>query len=120
MRKVFLVASLILFSLCAISQNRGYKRVAPKEVTPVLYGQLKLTAPTNQMGYIVAFDTTAGEVVWKVRIYKVHYDVFLEKDAQDVYINDIELRNDNLLIRDDTDQHYLLNLKTLAVAKLSP
>jgi hypothetical protein len=117
MKKGFLVALSILFSLYSIAQT-AQKRVEPAKVKPVVYGQLTLTAPTNKMGYIVAYDST-GKEAWNVRIYKVHYNVFLEKDVQGVYINNIQLRKDNLLIRNDIDEDYLLDLKTLGVTKLS-
>jgi hypothetical protein len=117
MKKLFLVALSILFSFCSIAQS-AQKRAEPAKVKPVVYGQLTLTAPTNKMGYIVAYDSS-GKEAWNIRIYKVHYNVFIEKDVQGVYINNIQLRKDNLLIRNDTDEDYLLDLKTLSVAKLS-
>jgi hypothetical protein len=116
MRKVYLSVLLILSSFCVVAQSA--KRALPNPVRPVVYGGLTLTAPTNKMGYIVAYDST-GKEAWNVRIYKVHYDVFLEKDVQGVYINNIQLRKDNLLIRNDIDEDYLLDLKTLGVTKLS-
>jgi len=117
MKKGFLLVLSMLFSFCLFAQT-AHKIVTPAKVRPVVYGQLTLTAPTNKMGYIVAYDS-AGNEAWNVRIYKVHYNVFIEKDVQGVYINSIQLRKDNLLIRNDTDEDYLLDLKTLAVTKLS-
>jgi hypothetical protein len=117
MKKASLLIALMLFSFCTIAQL-AHKGIGPVEVRPVVYGQLTLTAPTNKMGYIIAYDST-GKEAWNIRIYKVHHDVFLENDVQGVYINSIQLRGNNLLIRNDIDEDYLLDLKTLAVTKIS-
>ena|SRR6202008_3274690 len=117
MKKISLVTLSILFSFCSIAQATQ-KRTEPAKVRPVVYGQLTLTAPANKMGYIVAYDSSGAEA-WNVRIYKVHYNPLIEKDVQGVYINNIQLRKDNLFIRNDIDEDYLLDLKTLVVTKLS-
>jgi hypothetical protein len=117
MKKAFLIIIGTLLSFCTIAQL-AHKKIGPVEVQPVVYGQLTLTAPTNKMGYIIAYDS-AGREAWNVRIYKVHHDVFLENDVQGVYINNIQLRGNNLLIRNDVDEDYLLDLKTLIVTKIS-
>jgi hypothetical protein len=117
MKKSFLFILSMLFSFCTIAQTT-HKRIAPPIVKPVTYGDLILTAPSGKMGYIVATDSSGNEE-WSVRIYKVHYDVFIEKDVQNTYINDIELRGDNLLIRDEDNRHYILDLKTRNVTSLT-
>jgi hypothetical protein len=117
MKKLFLAAILILLSLYTIAQT-AHKRIAPPIVARVAYDGLLLTAPSNKMGYIVATDS-AGNEVWNVRIYKVHYDVFLERDVQAVYISHIELRKDALLILNEDDRHYILDLKTRNVTSLT-
>ena len=117
MKKLFLVASSMMLLFYSTAQT-AQKRVDPETVRPVMYGQVTLTAPASKMGYIVAYDSSGNEL-WNVRIYKVQYNVFLEKDVQGVYINNIQLRKDNLWIRNDIDEDYILNLKTLVVTKLS-
>lgn len=93
------------------------KRAAPARVAPVTHGKLKLSAPRDRMGFVVA-TTAAGEEVWARQIYAVWLDPKLERDVQDVFIKTLQLKGHTLTITTERGHAYALDLKTLAVSPL--
>jgi len=107
--KIF--ATSLLFSL-ALAMPCAAKRAAPQKVTPVMYEGIRYEAPIDQMGFVVAFDNATGMKLWEKRIYKVWYKFWLEKDVQAIYITDMRLENQMLIIRNEKDEYYSLDLRT--------
>ncbi len=88
------------------------KRAAPQKVTPVIYEGVRYEAPIDQMGFVLAFDNTTGKKLWEKRIYKVWFKFWLEKDVQTIYITDMRIENQKLIIRNEKGEYYSLDLKT--------
>ena len=98
------------------------KRAVPSKVTPVQVGSIEYSAPhgklQNQMGCIEARKVGSGELLWRRQIYVVKYDPDLEGDVQDIFIKSIAVQGNNLIITNERNSEYQLNLKTLHVKVL--
>jgi hypothetical protein len=114
-RKFSLISSLLLVTLLAEA-----KRGAPAEVLPVTVGNIEYLAPHRngthkQMGFIEARDLKSGKLIWSRQIYAVKYDPDLEGDVQDVFIKSITVEGNNLIITNEKNSKYQLNLNSLEV-----
>lgn len=81
----------------------------------VVVGSIEYSAPEKYMGYIVARNIKTHSIIWKKRIYEIHYIKNLETDVQWTWIDSIKIKKEILLIRNEKEKYYSLNLKTLAV-----
>lgn len=112
MKKVVVLMLALVF--CAAS-SAWAKRSPPKEVAPVRSGEIELRVPHGQMGCIEAWDTNAKQLVWRRQVYAIRYDVELERDVQDVFIESIELQKSKLLVKNERGSIYELDLESLQV-----
>jgi hypothetical protein len=97
---------------CNHSGQAASKRPAPKDITPLVYNNILLTAPINKMGCIVAIDTANHSVLWEKEVYHIRQNPFLESDVQDVFIDSIFLRDNLLIIRNEQNKKFALDLET--------
>ncbi len=88
-------------------------RADPKEVTPVVSGAIEYRAPQDQMGCVEAWQ--GKDLVWRRQIYVVKYFIPLERDVQDEFITTIELKNNTLIVKNERDSEYHLDLTSLEV-----
>jgi hypothetical protein len=114
-KKFSLIPSLLLATLVAEA-----KRGAPMEVLPVKVGNIEYSAPHRngthkQMGFIEARDLKSGKLIWSRQIYAVKYDPDLEGDVQDVFIKSITVEGNNLIITNERNSKYQLDLNSLKV-----
>ena len=117
-KKFSLIPSLLLATLVAEA-----KRGAPMEVLPVKVGNIEYSAPHRngthkQMGFIEARDLKSGKLIWSRQIYAVKYDPDLEGDVQDVFIRNIKVKGNSLIVTNERKSEYQLDLKTLEVKVL--
>ena len=118
--KEFLIIGVLLLMLC-ITESVA-KRAVPSKVLPVKIGSIEYSAPhgklQNQMGCIEARKVGSGKLLWIRQVYVVKYDPDLEGDVQDVYIKNIKVKGNSLIITNERNSEYQLNLKTLHVKVL--
>ena len=112
----------IILSILCISESEA-KRAVPSKVLPVQVGSIEYSAPhrngsNKQMGFIEARDLKSGGLIWSRQIYAVKYDLELEGDVQDIFIKSIAVQGNNLIITNERNSEYQLNLKTLHVKVL--
>jgi hypothetical protein len=114
-KKFSLISSLLLATLLAEA-----KRGAPAEVLPLTVGNIEYSAPHRnrthkQMGLIEARDLKSEKLIWSRQIYAVKYDPDLEGDVQDVFIKSITVEGNNLIITNERNSKYQLDLHSLEV-----
>ena len=114
-KKFFLISSLLLATLLAEAKRR-----VPAKVLPVKVGNIEYSAPhrngtQKQMGFIEALDLKSGKIIWSRQIYTVKYDPDLEGDVQDVFIKSITVEGNNLIITNERNSKYQLDLNSLEV-----
>jgi len=86
------------------------KRLPPKEVSPAIYNRIEFRAPHNKMGYIEAFDIDTGEKLWEEKVYDVKIDPKLEADVQWIFITELRLKNDKLIVINERSDEYKVDL----------
>jgi hypothetical protein len=111
--------SLIFFLLLATLLAEA-KRGTPAEVLPVTVGNIEYSAPhrngtQKQMGFIEARVPKSGKLIWSRQIYVVKYNPALEGDVQDVFIKRITVEGNNLIITNERNSKYQLDLHSLEV-----
>ena len=114
-KKFFLIFSLLVATLLAEA-----KRGVPAEVLSVTVGNIEYSAPHRnrthkQMGFIEARDLKSGKLIWNRQIYVVKYDLELEGDVQDVFIKRITVEGNYLIITNERNSKYQLDLNNLEV-----
>jgi hypothetical protein len=85
------------------------KRAPAKVVTPITIGDIKYSASLNE---IVATTVSNNTMIWKKKIYDIIYELDLEQDVQDVFIDSIALVDSNLIVRNELGAFYFINLST--------
>jgi outer membrane protein assembly factor BamB len=95
------------------------KRGAPPKVEPVVYEGTKYVAPNDdgRSVCVEAYNAATGKRQWKKEIYANIINPSLEEDVQWAFIRAMVIQKGNLLITDEKDRKYLLNLKTMEVTK---
>jgi hypothetical protein len=95
------------------------KRGAPPFVKPVTIGSVRYSALAQPqlMGFVIATDVATGKELWRQRIYRVRMKPLLEKDVQWVFITSLIRRDRTLLVTNERDEHFTLDLTTRKVTK---
>jgi hypothetical protein len=95
------------------------KRAAPAAVSPVIIGSVQYSAPDfpELMGFVVATNVSTGKELWRQRIYRVLTRPSLEKDVQWNFITSIIRQDSTLLITNEHEEHFTLDLNTRKVTR---
>ena len=114
-KKFYLISFLLLATLLTEA-----KRGAPAEALPVTVGNIEYSAPHRngthrKMGLLEARDLKSGKLIWSRQIYAVKYDPDLEGDVQDVFIKSITAEGNHLIINNERNSKYQLDLNSLEV-----
>jgi hypothetical protein len=104
----------LLMSIAAIA-----KRMAPKPVPPIVAGGIRYSAHGDgKDSYVVATDQATGKQLWRVKVFhnRVHWWRG-EEDNQWVFISDMTLAGNTLLVRDEKNRCYSVYVKTKHVKR---
>jgi hypothetical protein len=92
------------------------KRLPPKPVPPIRIEDVEYSVPhRNQMGFVVATDLKSKVILWQRQIYTVKIDPNLEEDVQWSFITSIKPGLGKILVENESNGIYELDLKTLQV-----
>ena len=111
--------SLTLALLVFASLNAYTKRAAPNPVKPLVHDGVEYSAPmgVEKMGVIEARDAKSKALLWAQKIYRIKYNPDLERDVQWVFIKEIEIEDESLIVINERGQKYALDLKTRKVTE---
>jgi hypothetical protein len=120
--RVGVVVAALLVSSAALA-----KRVAPKDVAPVTAKGVVYKVPhfgafhdKNQNGgFVQAWDAKTKKLLWDRMVYRTIYDRG-ETDVQDVFITKIRVIRDKLLVTNEADERFEMDLSTGRVRALTP
>ena len=116
-----LFAVTVVFAVSgSVAQTSAAKRAAPPVVAPVVVGgiQYRADAKPGVMGFVEAHETKSGALLWSRQIYVIVRNPRLEGDVQDVYITKLKEDGNALLIYNERNDEYRLDLKTLEIYPL--
>jgi len=103
-----------------------------KEVEPVIYNGVKYIAPhfkyikkstiwemhKQNGGFIEARDETTDKLLWDLIVYKTSYISWKPMDKLDVFITSLKIENDNLVVTNEKNKKYLININTRKIKKV--
>jgi hypothetical protein len=118
MRLKISICALLCF--LSLDPSAWCKRGGAPIVGPVIYEGIKYIAPNDDgfRGYIQAWDMKTKKKIWELTIFTNSIQPELEKDVQWVFIQELKLERSNMIITDERDRHFLLDLKTIQIKKL--
>lgn len=99
------------------------KRGPPPDVPPLVYQGVRYEAPPGAMenpcgqegGCVVAYDDASGASLWSVEVYCSHYDPNLELDVQWVYVTSLSIKDGQIAVTNEKNQHFSIDPLTHAV-----
>jgi hypothetical protein len=117
----------LLIATTLMTSRAHAKRVAPKEIRPVVAAGVRYKVPhfgavhdkPQNGGYVQAWDIRTGKLLWDRMIYRVRHDPALEGDVQDVFITGIRLKKRTLRVTNDRSEAFEMDLKTGKVRALT-
>jgi hypothetical protein len=96
------------------------KRVPPKPVTPVQEDGVEYSADGNGWeGFVVASDPISRKELWRVRLFKIRINTWVEIDVQSVYVTTLRWSAKGLYVRDERSKCYLVNIKSRSERNVS-
>lgn len=124
LKKIFISLFSIILFLCSLSAYTS--RVAPSNVEPITYKGLKYNVVhwgiskglDQQGGYIEIIDVKKNKHLYYIKVYSYTYNEELEKDVQDIFIKSMKRVDDTLIVIDEKNRKYQVDLKTRKVKKI--
>jgi len=112
-----IVGILLLWTFGTICASA--KRVPPKDVPPVVVNGTRYSANGNgKDSYVVATDVPSGNELWRVKVFHTRVEFWRgEEDNQWVFISDLKFAGNSLLVRDEKNRCYSIDLNTKHVKK---
>lgn len=113
-------ATLVVVMSVLLAPAALAKRSPPASVKPVLLEGVEYRAPQDKMGVVEAWDKAAGKKLWEMRVYEVQIDPDLEGDVQHVFITKLDVDAGKLLVSNERNEHFMVDLKSKNVTKRAP
>lgn len=98
------------------------KRVPPNVIKPIIIDNMRIEVIhwgkkrglEQNGGYIVAFDKKTEKELWVLKVYNVKYDLKMEEDVQDIFIEKISKTffTKKIKIIDENGTEYLIDPET--------
>lgn len=99
---ILLMMSSVIFS----------KRMMPQPVKPVRLNGIEYSAPHkfDCKGCVEARVIESDSLLWRKEIYSIQYDSTLETDVHDVFIKELKINNDSLIIINELNQEFMMDV----------
>ncbi len=130
--KFFRLAIILLSATTASSPSALAKWAEPKPVPALISGNIKYIAPdvlpnhrsiygkstcSEKSMCVEARNKKTGKLLWQVEVYPIEIDPNVELDVQYVYITSLKIERGQLIVKNESGQVYVVDLKTHKVAK---
>lgn len=118
-KSVFIILVVIILNCPIYSLAKRIAVDYPDEVIVdgIKYGATYSEHLFSYKAYIEARDVKSNEVMWKKKIYSIFLSPLKEHDNQFVMIKKVSYENGSLVIVNEKDEKYLVNLETLEISK---
>ena len=113
-RYTLIVLLLVLYFICTV-QVFASRSSLPAKISPVIYNDLRIVAENNSsdnMGIVQAFNVNTNKLIWSKKIYKVEIKSGIEEDTQWIFIKEIKIDNDKLLVVNESNKIYEVDPNT--------
>ena len=113
-RHIIIVFLLAFCFICTVQvfASRAY---APIIISPIIYKDIKIVAENsspNNMGIVEAFNVNTNKLIWSKKVYKVKIKPGVEEDTQWIFIKEIKINNDKLLVVNEYNKIYQVDPNT--------
>ena len=108
---LFILFSIVQFGIHA-------KRVAPKKVQSITYNNIEYSVDHSNIGSVLITDKNSNTIK-NIKIYTIEYNNDLEKDVQDIFIINLKISNNFLLITNERNKVYRMDLSTYQITQVS-
>jgi hypothetical protein len=126
--------AIILLSVVAASSTSALaKRAEPKPVPALISGNIKYIAPdvlpnhrsiygkstcSEKSMCVEARNKKTGKLLWQAEVYPIEIDPTVELDVQYVYITSLKIERGQLIVKNESGQIFMVDLKTHKVTKI--
>jgi len=114
MKIVPVIIAMVILSILPVSSFA--KRLHSPKAKPI--SQNGIIYKEYGEDSILAIDKKTGEQIWKRQIYVVKHVPGLEPDVQACFITKIDLKGNKLIVTNEKNYQYELNIDTLEVKVL--
>ncbi|BDG09737.1 hypothetical protein AMPC_28500 [Anaeromyxobacter paludicola] len=113
-----LALGLVLFLALLPPTAAHAKRAVPKKVPPVIQAGVRYVFPhfTDddgtwiKSGLVQARDEKTNALLWSIQLYEVWLNPRMEGDVQDVAINSARIEGDRLIVTNERNHTYAVDL----------
>jgi len=112
LKKIYIFISFLLLFYLINSGQAFAIRVAPIKISPITYKNLRIVAENNSpenMGIVQASDINTNKLIWSKQVYKVRMNPDYEEDTQWVFIKDMKIEGDKLVVINEKQITYTLD-----------
>src|SRR5713226_2700289 len=89
-------------ALAFLMPHMAAKRMPPRQVAPVVADGVQYCAGGDGRNqYVVAKDAASEKELWRVKVFTNHIKRHLEEDVQWIFIRELKIAGDSLLVRDE-------------------
>lgn len=114
-KRYTLIVFLLVFYFICTAQVFASRSSLPAKISPVIYNDLRIVAENNSsdnMGIVQAFNVNTNKLIWSKKIYKVKIKSGIEEDTQWIFIKEIKIYNDKLLVVNESNKIYEVDPNT--------
>ena len=111
---------LVIITMLSVfcSTNALAKRVAPKDVPPIVADGVRYSAEGDgRDSFVVATEEASGKALWRTKVFHTRIKFWREEDNQWLFISDMKLTGNSLLVRDEKNRCYSISLNSRRVKK---
>lgn len=109
----FLCLFFLLFAVSTASANRA----SPPRKVAVRFQDCTLTTSTEKCGVLLIRRNQDPTKTAEKRVYNVWYNPLVERDVQDIWIQEMFLNGTTLLLRDEKNRVWAVGMKFFDVAR---
>lgn len=87
-------------------------RMEPPKIETVIYKNIRIVAENSSpdtMSLVEAFDINTDKLLWSKEIYKVKMNPSIEADVQWVFIEELRIEDDRLIVINERQQIFILD-----------
>lgn len=114
-RKYTFIVLLLTFYLLNSVEVLAIRAFSPAKISPIIYKDIKIVAQNSSpenMGIVQAFDEYTNKLIWSKQVYEVKMNPRIEADAQWVFIEDMRIDGDKLVVTNERQKMFTLDPNT--------
>lgn len=114
-RKYSVMILLLIFFLLNTGEVLASRAFSPAKIPPIIYKDIKIVAENSSpdnMGIVQAFDINTNKLIWSKQVYEVKMNPRVEADTQWVFIKDMKIDGDKLVVINEKQKMYTLDPNT--------